>query len=415
MLEIRPEGRENDARILVIGVGGAGNNAINRMIDENVKGVELIAVNTDKLALSMNKATTKIQIGEKLTKGLGAGAKPEVGANAVEENREEIADLMKDANMVFVTCGMGGGTGTGAAPKIAEISKNIGILTVGVVTKPFCFEGKPRMNNALGGIEELRKNVDTLIVIPNDKLLQICDKRTTIPEALKKADEVLQQGVQGVTDLITMPGLINLDFADVDTVMRNKGIAHIGIGRASGDNKAIEAIHAAMESPLLETSIAGATDIIVNFSGDVGIQDTAEAVSYVTENAGDNVNVIFGTVESEVESEDLVITIIATGIDQGNRPQQVMFQNVVKPAVQPAQTASTMQTQNVKPMYGQQPISGVTPATPSAKPSFLNNGVPKQTAVTMEPAKTVKPEVKKVQPKTGRDGSIQIPDFLKRK
>ena len=243
MLEIKSNDEKTPARILVIGVGGAGNNAVNRMIDENVEGVELIAINTDKQILSQNRATTKIQIGEKLTKGLGAGAKPEIGANAVEENREEITDIMKDANMVFVTCGMGGGTGTGAAPVVAEIARNLGILTVGVVTKPFSFEGKPRMNNAINGIAKLKENVDTLIVIPNDKLLQICDKRTSIPEALKKADEVLQQGVQGVTDLINKPGLINLDFADIQTVMKDKGIAHIGIGAGRGDDKALETLH----------------------------------------------------------------------------------------------------------------------------------------------------------------------------
>ena len=230
MLELMSNEENTQAKILVIGVGGAGNNAVNRMIDEEVEGVDLIGINTDKQALNSCKAPIKVQIGEKLTKGLGAGAKPEVGAGAVEENRDEITDLLKGANMVFVTCGMGGGTGTGAAPIVAEIAKSMGILTVGVVTKPFVFEGRPRMKNALAGIEKLKANVDTLIVIPNDKLLQICDKRTTIPDAFKKADEVLQQGVQGITDLIYKPGLINLDFADIQTVMRDKGVAHIGIG-----------------------------------------------------------------------------------------------------------------------------------------------------------------------------------------
>ena len=315
MLEIKSNDERTPARILVIGVGGAGNNAVNRMIDENVEGVELIAINTDKQALSLSRATTKIQIGEKLTKGLGAGAKPEIGASAVEENREEIADIIKDANMVFVTCGMGGGTGTGAAPVVAEMARNLGILTVGVVTKPFGFEGKPRMKNAMEGIARLKENVDTLIVIPNDKLLQICDKRTSIPDALKKADQVLQQGVQGVTDLINKPGLINLDFADIQTVMRDKGIAHIGIGSASGENKAVDAIKSAMESPLLETTVSGATDIIINFSGDIGIQEVYEAVSYLTEVAGDEANIIFGNVESEdVPDDEVSITIIATGL-----------------------------------------------------------------------------------------------------
>jgi len=313
------------AKILVIGVGGAGNNAVNRMVDESIEGVELVGVNTDKLTLDLCKAATRVQIGEKLTKGLGAGAKPEIGEAAIEENRDEITALMKDVDMVFVTCGMGGGTGTGAAPVVAQIAKDLGILTVGVVTKPFTFEGKPRMNNALHGIERLKESVDTLIVIPNDRLLEICDKRTSIKDAFIKADEVLQQGVQGITDLIFKPGLINLDFADIQTVMRDKGIAHIGIGNGSGEDKAVDAIKKAMESPLLETTVEGATDIIINFAGDVGIQEVYEAVSYLTEEAGDEANIIFGNVDSDDVPEDQVsITIIATGLQYdgptGTRP-----------------------------------------------------------------------------------------------
>ena len=315
MLEIMSNEELAQAKILVIGVGGAGNNAVNRMVDEAIEGVELIGINTDKQAHDLCKAPTRVQIGEKLTKGLGAGAKPEIGAAAVEENRDEITELVKEADMVFVTCGMGGGTGTGAAPVVAEIAKEMGILTVGVVTKPFIFEGKPRMNNALNGIERLKENVDTLIIIPNDKLLQICDKRTSIKDAFCKADEVLQQGVQGITDLIFKPGLINLDFADIQTVMRDKGIAHIGIGVGSGEDKAVDAIKSAMESPLLETTVSGATDIIINFSGDIGIQEVYEAVSYLTEVAGDEANIIFGNVESEdVPDDEVSITIIATGL-----------------------------------------------------------------------------------------------------
>ncbi len=303
------------AKILVIGVGGAGNNAVNRMIDEEIEGVDVIGINTDRQALNLCKAPTKVQIGEKLTKGLGAGAKPEVGAGAVEENRDEIVDLVKDADMVFVTCGMGGGTGTGAAPIVAEIAKDLGILTVGVVTKPFMFEGRPRMKNAMAGINNLKESVDTLIVIPNDKLLQICDKRTSIPEAFKKADEVLQQGVQGITDLIYKPGLINLDFADIQTVMRDKGVAHIGIGVGSGEDKALQAIKAAIESPLLETTVTGASDIIVNFSGDIGIQEVYEAVSYLNELAGEDTNIIFGNVSGDELDDQVSITVIATGLN----------------------------------------------------------------------------------------------------
>ena len=315
MLEIKINESEGSAKIVVVGVGGAGNNAVNRMVDEDIVGVEFVGVNTDRQALQFCKAPTAIQIGEKLTKGLGAGAKPEVGEKAAEENLDDLKEAIKGADMVFVTCGMGGGTGTGAAPVVAEIAKEMEILTVGVVTKPFIFEGKPRMNNALNGIERLKENVDTLIIIPNDKLLQICDKRTSIKDAFCKADEVLQQGVQGITDLIFKPGLINLDFADIQTVMRDKGIAHIGIGVGSGEDKAVDAIKSAMESPLLETTVSGATDIIINFSGDIGIQEVYEAVSYLTEVAGDEANIIFGNVESEdVPDDEVSITIIATGL-----------------------------------------------------------------------------------------------------
>ena len=260
LLEIKTNESEAAARIIVIGVGGGGNNAVNRMIDEQIAGVEFIAINTDKQALQLCKAPTLMQIGDKLTKGLGAGAKPEVGEKAAEESSEEIAAALKGADMVFVTCGMGGGTGTGAAPVVAKIAKDMGALTVGVVTKPFRFESKTRMQNALSGIEKLKENVDTLIVIPNDKLLEIVDRRTTMPEALKKADEVLQQGIQGITDLINVPSLINLDFADIQTVMLDKGIAHIGIGYGKGDDKALEAVKEAVASPLLETTISGASD-----------------------------------------------------------------------------------------------------------------------------------------------------------
>ena len=262
MLEIMTNEAESSAKIIVIGVGGAGNNAVNRMVEEAIGGVEFVGVNTDKQALTLCKAPTVLQIGEKITKGLGAGAQPEVGQKAAEESIEEVKKIIDGADMVFVTCGMGGGTGTGAAPVIAGAAKEMGILTVGVVTKPFRFEAKTRMNNALAGIENLKKAVDTLIVIPNDKLLEIVDRRTTMPEALRKADEVLQQAVQGITDLINLPALINLDFADVQTVMTDKGIAHIGIGEARGDDKAMEAVQQAGSSPLLEATIKGGTHVI---------------------------------------------------------------------------------------------------------------------------------------------------------
>ena len=314
MLEIKTNESEAAARIIVVGVGGGGNNAVNRMIDEQIAGVEFIAVNTDKQALQLCKAPTLMQIGEKLTKGLGAGAQPEVGEKAAEESSEEISAAIKGADMVFVTCGMGGGTGTGAAPVIARIAKEQGALTVGVVTKPFRFESKTRMQNALNGIDKLKENVDTIIVIPNDKLLEVVDRRTTMPEALKKADEILQQGIQGITDLINVPSLINLDFADIQTVMKDKGIAHIGIGSGRGDDKALEAVKEAVASPLLETTIQGASNVIVNVSGDITLMDASDAADYVQELAGESASIIFGAMYDDTKSDECTITVIATGL-----------------------------------------------------------------------------------------------------
>ena len=258
---------EQLAKIKVIGCGGSGNNAVNRMIIDGLKNVEFIAINTDKQALMLSKASQKIQIGDKLTKGLGAGANPEIGQKAAEESTEEISNAIKGAEMVFVTAGMGGGTGTGAAPVIAEIAKSMGILTVGVVTKPFPFEGKKRMQYADEGIRKLKEKVDTLVTIPNERLLSIVDKKTSLMDSFKMADDVLRQGVQGISDLITIPGLVNLDFADVRTIMTEKGLAHMGVGRGTGDNRAKEAAKQAISSPLLETSIAGATGVLLNITG----------------------------------------------------------------------------------------------------------------------------------------------------
>ena len=339
MLEIKINEAENSAKIVVIGVGGAGNNAVNRMVDENIAGVEFIGINTDKQALQFCKAPTAMQIGEKLTKGLGAGAKPEVGQKAAEESSEEIAQAIKGADMVFVTCGMGGGTGTGAAPVIAKIAKDMGILTVGVVTKPFRFEAKARMSNALSGIENLKASVDTLIVIPNDKLLEIVDRRTTMPDALKKADEVLQQGIQGITDLINVPSLINLDFADVQTVMIDKGIAHIGIGQGKGDDKALEAVKQAVASPLLETTIAGASHVIINISGDITLMDASDAAEYVQELAGEDANIIFGSVIDESLGDKVQVTVVATGF--GNNAKSVPEFGKTTTTSRPASTTTT--------------------------------------------------------------------------
>ena len=316
MLEIRTNESDASAKIIVVGVGGAGNNAVNRMIEENIQGVNFVCVNTDKQHLKTCKAPQCIQIGEKLTKGLGAGAQPEVGEKAAEENREELTEIIQGNDMVFVTCGMGGGTGTGAAPVVAQIAKSLGILTVGIVTKPFKFEAKQRMNNAISGIERLKENVDTLIVIPNDKLLEIVDRRTTMPDALRKADEVLQQGVQGITDLINVPGLINLDFADVQTVMKDKGIAHIGIGFGTGDEKCTDAVKQAITSPLLETTIQGATHVIINISGDISLIEANEAALFVQELAGETATIIFGAVYDEAAPDQAKITVIATGLQE---------------------------------------------------------------------------------------------------
>ncbi len=320
MLEIKNNDVDSAAKILVVGVGGAGNNALNRMIEEKITGVEFLGINTDKQALQLCKSPRLLQIGDKLTQGLGAGAKPEIGEKAAEESMEDIANAIRGAHMVFVTCGMGGGTGTGAAPVIAKIAKEQGALTVGVVTKPFRFEAKARMTNAEAGIEKLRPNVDTLIVIPNDKLLEIVDRRTSMPDALKKADEVLQQAVRGITDLINLPSLINLDFADVRTVMENKGIAHIGIGQAQGDDKAIEAVRQAVNSPLLETSIAGATDVILNITGEITLIDASDAGDFIKDITGEDINLIWGAMCDDNQPDTCTVTIIATGIDE-NAPK----------------------------------------------------------------------------------------------
>ena len=309
----------NYARIKVVGVGGGGNNAVNRMIAEGLRGIDFIAVNTDKQALHISHATTKIQIGDKLTKGLGAGANPEIGEKAANESRDEIAMAIKDADMVFVTAGMGGGTGTGAAPVIAQIAKELGILTVGVVTKPFLFEGRKRMQFAERGVEALRDVVDTLVTIPNERLLQIADKKMPLVKAFSLADDILRQGVQGISDLITVPGLINLDFADVRTIMTDTGLAHMGVGRGTGENKAEDAARQAIASPLLETSIEGAKGVLYNITGgpDLGMQEVHAAAELIQASADPDANIIFGAVINENLTDEVIITVIATGFDKG--------------------------------------------------------------------------------------------------
>lgn len=308
------------AIIKVIGVGGGGNNAVNRMIEHGVEGVEFISVNTDAQALNMSKAEIKLQIGEKLTRGLGAGANPEIGKKAAEESREQIEEVIKGADMVFVTAGKGGGTGTGAAPVIAQIARDLGALTVGVVTRPFSFEGIRRQRQANAGIEALKEAVDTLIVIPNDRLLEIVDKNTPMLEAFREADNVLRQGVQGISDLIAKPGLINVDFADVKTIMSNKGSALMGIGVATGENRAVEAAKKAVSSPLLETSIDGAKGVLMNISGgpSLSLFEVQEAADLVISAADEDVNVIFGSVINENLKDEIVVTVIATGFDESN-------------------------------------------------------------------------------------------------
>ncbi len=308
---------DGTATIKVIGVGGAGNNAVNRMVESGIRGVEFISVNTDRQALQESKAGTKIQIGEKITRGLGAGANPDIGAQSAEENKSEIAEVLRGADMVFVTAGMGGGTGTGAAPIVAAAAKEMGILTIGVVTKPFTFEGKKRLSQAERGIESLKGKVDTLVVIPNDKLLQIIDRKTSIVDAFKMADDVLRQGVQGISDLIAVPGLVNLDFADVKTIMLNTGMAHMGIGRAAGENRAEDAAKQAIQSPLLETSIEGARGVIINITGgsELGLHEVNTAAELVQRSVDPEANIIFGAVIDESMGDDISITVIATGFE----------------------------------------------------------------------------------------------------
>ncbi len=313
---------DGTATIKVIGVGGAGNNAVNRMIDIGIKGVDFIAVNTDRQALQTSRANTKIQIGEKITRGLGAGANPDIGAQSAEESKAEIAEVLRGADMVFVTAGMGGGTGTGAAPIVASTAKEMGILTIGVVTKPFTFEGKKRLSQAERGIESLKGKVDTLVVIPNDKLLQIIDRKTSIIEAFKMADDILRQGVQGISDLIAIPGLVNLDFADVKTIMLNQGMAHMGVGKASGENRAEDAAKEAIQSPLLETSIEGAKGVIINITGgsDLGLHEVNTAAELVQRSVDPEANIIFGTVTDTSMNDEIQITVIATGFEKNNAP-----------------------------------------------------------------------------------------------
>ena len=343
------------ASIKVVGCGGGGTNAVNRMVDAGLRGVEFIAVNTDRQALTLAKADTKIQIGEKLTKGLGAGAQPDIGRRAAEESREEIAQALKGADLVFVTAGMGGGTGTGAAPIVAEVARENNCLTIAVVTKPFAFEGKQRMKNADMGINELKQTVDTLVVIPNDRLLQVVSKGTSMLEAFRIADDVLRQGIQGISDLISQPALINLDFADVKTVMESGGMAHMGIGTGKGETKTVDAAKNAIASPLLETKIDGARAVLINITGgpDMSIMDVNEAASLIMQNADNEANIIFGAGIDETMKDEVRITVIATGFEKNAFPTRPRKQaKAVQPAAPAQQTAAYPGSGSYNPYEG---------------------------------------------------------------
>lgn len=368
------------ARIIVIGVGGAGNNAINRMVEDNVKGVEFVAVNTDKQDLSICKAPVRIAIGEKITGGRGCGAVPEVGEAAANESKEAIRALLREGNgqkkadMVFVTCGMGGGTGTGAAPIIANLAKEEGILTVGVVTKPFRFEGRVRQSRAQSGINKLFPNVDTLIVIPNDKLFQVVDAKDGFKESFAKADEILKQSIKGITDLINLPALVNLDFADISTVMKGKGLAHIAVGEGSGEDKVINAIKKAIDSPLLDTTVDGATDLIICISGKVSLMDVDAAMREIEPKLNPDVNIIFGAREDEELGDSVSITLIATGIRDNsnqnpynNRNNLYTGMNNINMQNMRNDNAGFMNYQNISQNLGQQPMQSETNTQPLNK------------------------------------------------
>ena len=405
--------------IKVIGVGGGGGNAVTHMYKEGIHDVTFVLCNTDNQALNRSDVPIKLLLGREITQGLGAGNKPERAMMAAEESLDDLRGMLNDGTkMVFITAGMGGGTGTGAAPVVAKLAKDMGILTVGVVTKPFRFEAKARMVNAISGIERIKDNVDTLIIIPNDKLLEIVDRRTTMPDALKKADEVLQQAVQGITDLINVPGLINLDFADVQTVMTDKGIAHIGIGKAKGDDKAIEAVKQAVSSPLLETSIEGASHVIINISGDISLIEANEAASYVQDLAGEDANIIFGAMYDENAQDEATITVIATGLnDDAGSVSQTMNNfntfNLKNGAVEAAAAAQPQQSapQTAAPRFATARPMGTTTARPAASGVSYGSQAPAQSAQTQIPTPTPV-----IQPRpTVKPADINIPDFLRNK
>jgi cell division protein FtsZ len=421
VLEFQMDDQANFASIKVVGCGGGGNNAVNRMVDAGLKGVEFISVNTDRQALSLSNANTKIQIGEKLTKGLGAGAIPDIGRRAAEESREEIAQVLKGADLVFVTAGMGGGTGTGAAPIVAEIARDLGCLTIAVVTKPFQFEGKQRMKNAEMGIADLKQRVDTLVVIPNDRLLQVVSKGTTMLEAFRIADDVLRQGIQGISDLIAVPALINLDFADVKTVMESGGMAHMGIGIGKGENRMVDAAKNAIQSPLLETNIDGARAVLINITGgeDISIVDINEAANLVMQSADSEANIIFGAGIDERMGDEVRITVIATGFEKTpfppKEPPKKPFDKLrttgsyeTRPTYSPyaSRTAAPAAAPIHEPADGEQaPAKAEQPFEPEI-PGFVNSGRPSAPAPQVQ-----QPVQQPYQPNYGQPYGGQQPAY----
>ncbi len=373
MTELRPG--ENFAQIKVVGVGGGGGNAVNRMINEGLGGVEFISVNTDNQALMMSRAKTRVRIGDKLTRGLGAGGNPEIGRKAAEESADELYEVLRGADMVFIACGMGGGTGTGASPVIAQIAKELGALTIGVVTRPFTFEGSRRQQTAEAGIEALKSQVDTLIVIPNDRLAQIADKRATLQQAFSLADDVLRQGIQGISELITVPALINLDFADVRTIMSEGGAALMAVGRATGDDRARKAAEAAISSSLLDVTIDGARGILFNITGgsDMTLFEINEAAAIIKESAHPDVNLIFGAQVDESMGDEVRITVIATGFEQSRVARRIDQQATMRPQMQPArpqvqQPQPPVQHQAAAPAPAPQPVQHQQPPAPQVQP-----------------------------------------------
>ncbi len=402
-MEIKPD-IETFAKIKVVGVGGSGGAAIDRMISAKIQGVEFIAINTDAQALHHSKAQQKLHIGKTVTRGLGAGMEPEVGRKAAEENQDEIHDTLKGADMVFITCGLGGGTGTGAAPLIADVARDLGALTVAVVTKPFAFEGAQRKQIADGGLSELSEKVDTIITIPNDRILQIIDKKTSLLEAFSTVDEILRQGVQGISDLITVPGLINVDFADVRSVMESAGSALMGIGQGTGENRAVDAAKAAIDSPLLELSIEGAKGILFTVTGgpDLGMYEVNEAARIITSSADPNARVIFGSVIDEALKDQIKITVIATGFGGKQKPAK---------KIEPMSFGEFEKKDEPRPSFSS---SSMRPK-PTARPSRSTEIHEPSRPARPEPPRPTRPEPSESSSDSSDDEDLEIPAFIRKK